>query len=165
MRPHQVFAAMPPERAAAFFRGLAERAPGAFQQALLAASAALKSRPQYLMKQPFDKRAAAVRRALSRVAADTIAEEMLAVYFLECRKELLVEWLDGLGIEHDSGTLQETVPAEPAAVKLGQAVETFRRADDDSDRELLLRAFAAQSAIDWPALDALLSSPPGTSSS
>ena len=156
MRPFQIFSAMSPGEAEAFFGKLADRAPAVFAQAIHAASSALKSRPQYLMKQPFDRRAAAARRALSRVSADGVAEEMLAVYFLECRKELLLEWLDLVGVEHEAGTLKQERPAEPAEKTLRHAVKQFRRKDRDSDRELLLRAFAAQSSIEWAGLDALL---------
>jgi hypothetical protein len=156
MRAYQIFATMTPEHATAFFGRLAEQSPGSFQQAVGAAAAALNSRPQYLMKQPLEKRAAAVRRSLSRVAADVVAEEMLASYFLECRKPLLVEWLDATGVKHEDGVLEEDEPPEPSARKLGAAVKKFRSADEDPDRPLLLKAFAAQSAIDWPRLEALL---------
>ncbi len=156
MRPFQIFAAMSAESAAAFFRGLSNDAPAVFNQAVHTASAALKSRPQYLLKQPFEKRAAALRRALSRVSSDGVAEEMLAVYFLECRKELLLEWLDVVGVEHEEGTLKQESPAEPEEKKLRAALKKFRTQDDDADRELLLRAFAAQSSIDWPKLDGYL---------
>jgi len=109
--------------------------------------------------QPPERRSEWMRKALSRVASDPIAEEMLAVYFLECRNEVLVDWLDRIGVEHEKGTLAGE-PAEPTAAKLAEAVEGFRKAAsgdaDVADRELLLRAFAAQSSIAWPALDALL---------
>ncbi len=91
------------------------------------------------------------------MASGPIAEEILATYFLECRKELLTEWLDQLGLEHEEGVLADSNPECPDEDKLGKAVETYRGQDDDPDRELLLRAFASQSAIDWPALDALIS--------
>jgi hypothetical protein len=97
-----------------------------------------------------------VRRTLSRVSTNAIADEVLAVYFLECRKELLIEWLDQAGVEHKDGTLTANAPPAPADKKLRAAVEGFRAAGDDPDRELLLRAFAAQDAIEWPVLDELL---------
>jgi hypothetical protein len=84
---------------------------------------------------------------------------VLAVYFLECRKELLIEWLDLAGVEHKDGTLAADIPPAPSEKKLRDAVERFRGASDDRDRELLLRAFAAQDAIEWPVLDALLANP------
>jgi hypothetical protein len=125
-----------------------------FRQAVDAAAIAIKARPVYMRRQPFEKRAEAVRRALARVVANPVADELLAVYFLECRKELLVEWLDTVGLAHDEGTLEDDTPAEPEAKKLGAAIDAFLGKDEDPDRDLLLRAFAAQSAIEWPGLDA-----------
>jgi len=156
MRSFQVFAAMTPERATELIASLKEKSPGMFAQALAAAAAAMRARPVYIARQPIEKQAAAIRRALARVSASPVAEELLAVYFLECRKELLVEWLDALGIAHDEGSLTEDEPAQPSKKKLHDAAKGFRATDDDPDRELLLAAFAAQSAIDWPELDALL---------
>jgi hypothetical protein len=156
MRPHEIFAAMSPEHAEKFFAGLAEKSPAMFAQSLHAAAAALKSRPQYLTKQPMAKRAAAVRRVMSRVSSAPVAEEMLAVYFLECREDLLVEWLDLVGLKHEKGALEEASPAEPAEAELDTHVKAFREKDEDPDRELLLQAFAAQASIDWPVLDGLL---------
>jgi hypothetical protein len=156
MRPFQIFASLPPERASALLRALSEKVPVVFAQALGAACIALRARPVYLQRLPFEKRAEAIRRALARVAADPIAAEVLAAYFLECRKPLLVEWLDGVGLEHEEGALRAEAPPAPADAKLRAAAKKFLGADEDPDRRLLLRAFAAQEAIAWPALDALL---------
>lgn len=153
MRSFQVFAAMSADESEAFFGKVKEAAPAIFAQSLQAAAVALKTRPASLMKQPFVKQAAGVRRALSRVASNPIADETLAMYFLEVRKELLIEWLDGIGIEHDEGMLTEDSPEEPPPVSLDEAVQKFRSAADDADRELLLRAFASQASIEWPTLD------------
>lgn len=156
MRSFQVFAAMTPEQATEIMTGLKQQAPGMFAQALAAAAAALKSRPVTLARQPIEKQAASVRRALARVAASPVAEELLAVYFLECQKDLLLEWLDTLGIDHEDGTLASDVPEAPPVKKLEQATKAFRSVDDDINRELLLAAFAAQGSIEWPELDRLL---------
>jgi hypothetical protein len=156
MRSFQVFAAMSPEEAERMMKVLSKEAPAMFRQAVDAAAVSIKARPVYLRRQPFEKRAAAVRRSLARVLANPVADEVLAVYFLECRKELLLEWLDLTGLKHDEGTLEEESPDQPAEADLAAAVEKYRAAGDDPDRELLLRAFAAQNAVEWPALDALL---------
>lgn len=159
MRPYQLFAAMKPEQARALLDALKEKAPVAYAQALGLTAGAIKARPVFVQKQPPERRAELMRKALSRVASDPIAEEMLAVYFLECRNEVLVDWLDRIGVEHDKGTLAGE-PTEPPAKQLGEAVAGFREAAggeaDAADRELLLRAFAAQSSIEWPGLEALL---------
>jgi hypothetical protein len=156
VRPYQVFAGMSQDMAEQFLSALLESAPGAAAQALAAASATMKARPKFMARQPLERQAAFVRRCLSRVAANPLAEEMLAVYFLECRKELLVAWLDASGVKHDDGTLEDDEPAEPKAAALKKAVADFRKGDGPEERELLLRAFAAQTSVDWPTLDALV---------
>lgn len=160
MRPHEIFAAMSQEHCEAFFGRLAKESPMTFNQALAGAAEAMNSRPGYLLKQPMDKRVTAVRRSLSRVVARALAEEILAVYFLECRKELLTDWLDRLGLQHEDGILEEDQPKSPPDDRLRKEIEAFRRQDDSLDRELLLRTFSAQSAIDWPVLDALIEAGP-----
>jgi hypothetical protein len=156
VRSYQVFAAMPPERAVAMMRTLSKQAPGMFRQAVDAAALAIRARPVYLRNQPFEKRAEAVRRALGRVVANLVADEVLAVYFLECRKDLLVEWLDLVGLTHEDGTLADEAPPQPDEKKLVAAMEGYLSAGADPDRDLLLRAFAAQQAVDWPVLEARL---------
>lgn len=153
MRAYQIFAAMSPEMAEQLLRMLSESAPGAAAQALAAAGAVMKARPVYMARQPLEKQAAAVRRAMARVASSPLAEELLAVYFLECRKELLIEWLDCAGVSHEDGTLADEAPAQPDPAALEQAIERFRSGDEPEERELLLGAFAAQSAVDWPELE------------
>ncbi|HEX5065757.1 MAG TPA: hypothetical protein VFY49_06570 [Myxococcota bacterium] len=160
MRSYEVFAAMTPERAVEVMRSLSKKSPALFRQAVDAAAVVMRARPVYLRNQPFEKRAEAIRRTFSRVAANPVADELLAVYFLECRKELLVEWLDLLGVKHEDGMLSEDAPAEPPEAKLRDAVKKYLAASDDPDRDLLLRAFAAQHSIEWPTLDALLGAPP-----
>lgn len=151
---------MAPEQARSLLDTLKEKAPLAWAQALGLTAGALKARPVFIQRQPPERRAEMVRKALGRVVSNAIAEEMLAVYFLECRNELLVEWLDAVGLEHEKGTLQgDEPPAEPEAKQLARHVAAYREKATDADRadrELLLRAFAAQSSIEWPALDALL---------
>ena len=156
MKPHQVFARMSPERAFELLSKVQEKLPGVYTQAVGAACVTLKARPQFLMKQTKQKRAQFVRQALSRFAAAAIAEEVLAAYFLEVRRDLLTEWLDALGIEHENGILKNDNPAEPARGQIEAAISKFRSGDGAEDRQLLLEAFAAQSAVEWPTLDALL---------
>jgi hypothetical protein len=153
MRPYQIFASMEAREAEHFFNGLAEGAPAMYQQLVHAAAAAMKARPGSVTKLAAEKKAAAMRRSLARVGADPLAEEMLAIYFLEVKKDMLTAWLDAVGLDHEEGTLKEDAPEQPDETKLVECIEAFLGGDDRSDRELLLKAFAAQSSIKWPKLD------------
>ena len=155
MKPYQVFARMKPERAERILDAIHKQTPGVYTQAVAAAAATMKARPQFMMKQPRDRRAKLVRQALSRVAASPIAEEVLANYFLEIRKDLLTEWLDAVSLEHEDGVLKGEAPPPPEDADLEKALDAYRQpeSDDADDRELLLEAFAAQTSVDWPLLE------------
>jgi hypothetical protein len=156
MRPHQIFAVMSQEKCGQIMENISQQSPDAVKQTVAAAAIALKFRPQFLLKQPLAMRVSSVRRALSRTSANALAEELLAVYFLKCRLDLLTEWLDLLGLEHEEGILKSDVAQSPPDAELRDKIARFRGTDADEDRELLLKAFAAQTAIDWPVLDALI---------
>jgi hypothetical protein len=156
MRCFEVFAGMPEAQARALLGEVREKAPAAFLQAVMLACGVMRTRPVYMRGLPFEKQADAVRRALARVASNGVAEEILAVYFLECRRPLLVEWLDAVGLAHEDGVLKEERPPEPDTGKLREAAERFLAGEQPETRLLLLRAFAAQDPIEWPALDALV---------
>jgi hypothetical protein len=156
MRSHEVFARMTPEEAALFLDDVRKGAPSALAIALGAAAQLYKLRPQFLKSQPRPRQAEWVRKALSRPPSAVVAEEVLAEYFLSHRRDLLVELLDLFQVAHDEGALRAPSPPCPPADVLERGVKRFREGADPALRELLLRAFAAQSPIDWPALERLL---------
>ena len=157
MRSNEVFTHMSPEEAGAFLAEMKEEAPPVARMALTAAANAFKLRPEFLKRQPKARQAEWVRKALARRVAAVAAEEILATYYMDHQNDLLCELLDGFGIEHEEGALADSNPKAPTKAKLKTAVEKFRKgAGEGPSRELLLRAFAAQTAVDWPDLEALL---------
>jgi hypothetical protein len=156
MRAHEVFAWMGADGSRRLIQELQAEKAGGAALALGAAAEAFRLRPQFLRRQPVEKQAEWVRRALSRPSSVAAAEEVLAEYFLSARRPLLVELLDAFGVKHEEGELKDQSPECPESKKLRAAVKSFRKGEDPEVRELLLRAFAAQSAIDWPPLEELL---------
>jgi hypothetical protein len=156
VRANEVFAWLTPQRTQRLLEELSEKIPTAAALALGAASEAFHLRPQFLRRQPIEKRADWVRRALVRPAGADAAEQVLAEYFLEAHRPLLIELLDAIGVAHAEGELSELSPPCPDAGKLRKAVKRFLKGDDPELREFILRSFAAQSAIEWPALEEML---------
>ena len=156
MRANEVFVWLGPERAPALLREMKEKAPSAAAIALAAAAQTFRLRPQFLRKQPLDKRAEWVRRALARRTAAGTAETVLADYILNAYRDLLVELLDDLGVKHEDGELEDASPECPKPATLKKAVAEFRKGENPETRELLLRSFASQAAIEWAPLDEIL---------
>ncbi len=66
------------------------------------------------------------------------------------------ELLDAFGVEHEDGVLKGASPKEPAPKVLKETVEQFPSGENALMRSVLLRAFAAQSAVHWPKLDEIV---------
>jgi hypothetical protein len=157
MRSNEIFSQMTPDAALAFLDEVHREAPRVEEIALSAAASAFRLRPVFLRRQARKRQSEWMRQALARNAFAAVAEEVLAEYFLEYHTDLLAELLDGFGLEHESGILKaDGAPVCPDKAKLEQVVASFRSGDQRERRELLLRAFAAQSIVDWPELEALL---------
>lgn len=149
---------MSPDQASEILKSISEVSPGLYSQIMSTADAALNARPGFIKRQAPKKRANMIRRTLARTSSNDFAEEILATYFLESHKDSLVEWLDLLDLKHQEGLLSEDMPASPSENQLDRAVNSFRQKQWNSDRELLLYTFAAQRAIEWPDLNAILES-------
>ncbi len=156
MRSNEIFAAMSGGEALSFLEEMRESAPDVAKLALAAAAEAFRLRPEFLKRQPRPRQAEWMRRALGRTVGARLAEEVLATYFLEHEKDLLIELLDTLGVPHEEGRLEQENPPPPGDAALAKGVEKFKSGTDAEKRLFLLRSFAAQSAIDWPALDVLM---------
>jgi len=156
MRSNEIFSQMSPEAALSFLEEIHRDAPKVEEIALSAAAGAFRLRPVFLRRQPRKRQAEWMRQALSRASFAAVAEELLAEYYLEYHAELLGELLDAFGLDHEKGVLKGDPPVCPEKSALQGAVAKFRQGAEPARRELLLRAFAAQSAIDWPDLEALL---------
>ncbi len=151
-----VFRTMTPDECLSFFQSLRDELRPLYRQAEVVSASVLRVRPVYLAQQPFPKRIEMMRRALSmRVNAEP-AGEILAAFILEKHAAELIELLDLLKIEHEDGALKGSAPAEPDAKLVKSAVEKFRKGENPSLREVILKAFAGQPAIDWPQLDSLV---------
>ena len=160
MRSNEIFAAMSSEEALGFLDQMRAEAPEVARIALAAAAEAFRLRPEFLKRQPRPRQAEWMRRALGRTIGAPLAEEVLATYFLENERDLLVELLDALGVPHDEGRLSHGEPTCPEPKALDKAVQKFLGGDRRDKRRLLLHAFAAQSTIEWPDLEALVQGAP-----
>jgi hypothetical protein len=144
------------EECLAFFQGLRDEVRPLYKQAEIVSAASLRVRPVFLGKQPFPKRCEMMRKALAlKINADA-SGEILATYIMDKHNQELGELLDLLKIEHEEGSLKSTNPPQPDEKLIKSATKKFLAGEKPELRSVILKAFAGQSAIDWPALDELL---------
>ena len=151
-----VFRTMTDDECERLIREMRDETKPLYKEVERTAAETLRLRPVFLGKQPFEKRCRMIRKAMAlKVNAETAAE-VLAAFFMERYSKDVEELLDALGVEHEEGVLKQPSPPEPDEKVLKETVAGFAKGKNAKTRSLLLRAFAAQSAIDWPKLDALV---------
>ena len=90
--------------------------------------------------------------------ADTVAEHLLQIWLLKAQKELLIEFLDELGIEHDEDGTVEDLPEKLDAKKLKGAVDKLLKTHSADAVAIYLHMFQLQQTGGWPELAELLES-------
>jgi hypothetical protein len=133
MRPAKLWRSMPADVRAAAARAFWTDENATLEQAEAIALIArqIKFRPRSVQALAVDKRA----KYLAGIAqvSDLLAARLLVVYHLEFQRPMMGAFLDGLGIKHDQGLIEEDAPKAPTpdalAVAADALVATYPRAD------------------------------------
>lgn len=159
MRPHEIFAVMPPERAAAIFAYLHEEEKPLYKATIDTLAKQRKLRPVFIERKPRQERFAWIREALGRKANESVSAHLLQIWLVGKHSGLLCDFLDGLGIPHDENGTVETLPDAPPKEDLARTIDTLLEKHDAADVAIYLHAFqATHDEGGWDTLQELLDS-------
>jgi hypothetical protein len=128
-----------------------------YKAALAAAAGARKVRPQFLEKMPRKERHPLIVATLSRPSLEEAAGNLLRGWLLRKHQPLLCDFLDGLGIAHRDGVVDD-LPQTVADDTLKATVEALLAKHPAEVVAVYLLAFNHMNAVNWTNLDALLQS-------
>ena len=107
---------------------------------------ALKFRPQAVRKLTMDQRARRARALVERGSNAELAYELFGSYLMATCKSLVTDFLDGTGIEHEDGMIENVDVSRPAADKIAAVVAELDGKYAAEDVTLYLSMCAEQ----WP---------------
>jgi uncharacterized protein (DUF58 family) len=107
---------------------------------------ALNFRPQAIAKVPLAKRAQRARRILDAAANAEMCYELFGTYLFTKQKQLVVDFLDAVGVEHDEGMISNVTEAQPDPTKLDAALTDLDGKYNPADVTLYLSLCSEQ----WP---------------
>ena len=139
---------MSDERFHALYEALSERGFGPLDGEI---ARELKFRPQSIKKLPLEKRSRRARTILRQRKNTELAYEFFGQYLVRTKKELVTGFLDGTGVPHEEGMIEDLGSAAPDESKLAETVADLDGRFDPSDVTLYLALCAEQ----WPELEAL----------
>ncbi|HJO26579.1 MAG: hypothetical protein CMK00_00235 [Planctomycetes bacterium] len=107
---------------------------------------ALRFRPHAIRKLPMEKRAQKARSILEGRSQAELAYELFGGYLMKTCKSLVTEFLDGTGVAHDDGMIENLQDGGPDPAKVAETIAALDEAHDTEDVTLYLSLCAEQ----WP---------------
>ncbi len=137
------------ERFLAIYEALAQQGFGPLD---LEVAKSLKFRPQAIRKLPMEKRARVARRILTSSANAEQCYQLFGTYLVQTKKDLVTDFLDATGIEHEDGMIEDVDAGDPEAEKVREAVRVLDEKFEPADVTLYL----ALGTEMWPDCEVLV---------
>ncbi|MEX2579098.1 MAG: hypothetical protein WD342_08565 [Verrucomicrobiales bacterium] len=160
MKAHELFQEIQPETARSVFQFLRDEQREVYTASLSTLAANRKLRPVFIQRKPAPAQIDWLVKNVKLRASDEIAEHVLQLWLMKAHQPLLVEFLDGMGIEHDGEGAADDIPDEIDAAKLKKTVGKLLENHDPDVVRIYLHTFQLQRPEGWPELTKLIESTP-----
>ncbi len=126
-----------------------------YRTVLAAVAEARKVRPVFLERQPRSQRHATMLATLAKPNLELVTANLIRTWLLKQHKQLLVDFLDALGISHKEGVVED-LPATMEDEKLRAAVDAVLAKYPPEIVAVYFNAFNEMNEVEWPNLKTML---------
>ena len=130
-----------------------------YRATLSAVAEVRKLRPVFLERQPRAQQHTMMLATLARPASEMVTGNLIRGWLLKKHKQMLIDFLNGLGIKHEEGVVEDLPPTMEDA-KVRSAVDELLAKHPAEAVAVYLHAFNEMNEVEWPSLKALLDSDP-----
>jgi hypothetical protein len=152
---HELLGFMSPALAQEIISYVYESDKPLYRATLNAVAEARKLRPVFLERQPRPQRQATMLATLARPALELFTGNLIRVWLLKKYNGMLVDFLDGLGIPHKEGVVED-LPESIDDAKLRAAIDAVLTKFPAEAVAVYLHAFSEMNEVNWPNLNGLL---------
>ena len=152
MRAHELFQQMSPGMARDIFHYMRTEQKDVYATAVGALAGQRKLRPVFVTRKRPEEQYEWLHKICQMKFADGIDENILQMWLLKARKEMLVTFLDEAGVEHDGDGGVEELPEDLEADKVKAAVDKLLSAHPSEEVALYLHLFQLQRLDGWSAI-------------
>jgi hypothetical protein len=152
---HELVGFMSPSLAVEILTWILESEKPTYRATLNAVAAARHLRPVFLERQPKTQRHSTMIATLARPALEEVASTLLRTWLVKKHRTMLVDFLNGMGIENSEGVVEDLPPAMDDQ-KLRAAVDGLLAKYPPETVSVYLHAFNDMNEVNWPNLKGLL---------
>ena len=152
---HELFGFMSPTLATGILEKAYESDRDSYRATLAAVAEAKKLRPQFFERMPRASRHGDMIAMLAKPRLELAAATLLRYWLMKHKKDMLIDFLDALGIAHKEGAVDD-LPKTMADDKLKAAVDKLLSKYPPEEVAVYLNAFDSMNEIQWKNLDEML---------
>ena len=152
---HELFGFMSPALANEILNYAYESDKPTYKATMNGVAQALRVRPVFLERQPRAQRHTSMVQILSKPGMDVAAGTLLRAWLLSKHKQMLIDFLDTLGIKNEAGVVDD-LPETVEDAKLKLAIESLLSKHPHEAVAVYLNAFNDMNEANWSNLKALL---------
>jgi hypothetical protein len=156
MKSHEIFQALSPELRSSILTWAQTEAKQAFNTALFEVGGHRKLRPQYFLDKSKAERVKWLEPYLGWKAFDGVTEQVLQLWLLKGKTEMLKTFLDAAEIKHDGEGQVDDLPEKLDAKKVKAAVDAILKDNSPQEVAVYLHLFQRQREEGYPAVAAEL---------
>lgn len=157
LQPHEILARLNPELTNDLFAHLHGKERKLYQATIDTLAKQRRFRPVFIERKQPAERHAWMKEALGRATNNAVAAHLLQIWFVGAHKDVLCDFLDALGIQHDENGTIEQLPPAPAKEDLKKAVDTLSGKHSPALVAAYLQTFQAlDDSGGWGTLEELL---------
>ncbi|MBV8586154.1 MAG: hypothetical protein JO308_07700 [Verrucomicrobia bacterium] len=160
MRSYEIIGSAAPELTNEILQYLLDHEKAVYRAMIQGIANQRKLRPVFIERKPRAERHIWLRQALGRKPADELAAQVLQIWLLGSKADLICAFLDALDIKHDGKGVVETLPSDPGKEKLIPAIDSLLSKYPESTLTVYLHAFQNMDDAKWPSLEEILASDP-----
>jgi predicted transcriptional regulator len=156
MKVYQILQGLPEEAAAEIFQYLYANDKRAYRACLQVLATRRKLRPIVLERKTRVERHAWMHSELARKSNDDAATEVLQTWLLGAHQQLVCNFLESLGVEHDGRGVLDSLPSEPPRDRLVEVIGPLLENQSRFAVIAYLNLFCEMDIADWPTLKQIL---------
>jgi hypothetical protein len=156
---HELFGFMSPALASEILDYAHENEKELYRATLASVADAKKLRPIFYERKPRAERNKDIIAMLAKPRLDMIAGNLIRGWLLKKHKDMLIDFLNALGIAHKDGVVDD-LPATVEEAKLRNSIEALLGKYPHEQVAVYLNAFYAMNEVSWMNLKTLLESEP-----
>ena len=152
MKAHQIIAALSPNLKKEVTSYLQKETRDAFRTALLSVGQQKKLRPQYFQNKSREEQGTWLMEQMKTKTFDAVAEQLLQLWLLKGKVDMLTAFLDATGIKHDGKGQVDDLPEDLTTEQVTAGVDAMLKDHPGEEVGLYLNLFQLQREGGWPAI-------------